>query len=291
LPLESTQSNLFSDALENAYRVQIEEFEGPLDLLLHLIKKNEVDIYNIPIAAITRQYLEYMELMKELNLDIAGEFLVMAATLLQIKSRMLLPVQKEEEEAELEDPRAELVRRLLEYQRYRDASFQLSTRNLLGRDVFARKFDSPELAELAPKEEPADVELFELIEAFQKVLARVSVETFHNVITDGISIAERISQVLSVLHELNTVSFDSLFTEGMTRDLLVVTFLSVLELTKMKLINIVQVERLGTIWLSLKNQEEGSEWDEGDDPESGEDGEPEQGDQPETDEDAAAVEE
>jgi hypothetical protein len=101
LPLESTQSNLFSDALENAYRVQIEEFEGPLDLLLHLIKKNEVDIYNIPIAAITRQYLEYMELMKELNLDIAGEFLVMAATLLQIKSRMLLPVQKEEEEAEL----------------------------------------------------------------------------------------------------------------------------------------------------------------------------------------------
>jgi segregation and condensation protein A len=250
------QSNLFSDALENAYRVQIEEFEGPLDLLLHLIKKNEVDIYNIPIAAITRQYLEYIELLKELNLDIAGEFLVMAATLLQIKSRMLLPVTQEEEEAEAEDPRAELVRRLLEYQRYRDASFQLSSRNLLGRDVFARKFDSPELAELEPVEEPADVELFELIEAFQRVLSRVSVETFHDVVTDGISIADRISEVLSILHESKTVAFDSLFSERMSRDLLVVTFLSVLELCKLKLIRVTQVENLGSIWITLKAEDE-----------------------------------
>ena len=250
------QSNLFSDALENAYRVQIEEFEGPLDLLLHLIKKNELDIYNIPIAAITRQYLEYMELLKELNLDIAGEFLVMAATLLQIKSRMLLPVTQDEEEAEAEDPRAELVRRLLEYQRYRDASHQLSSRNLLGRDVFARKFDSPELAELVPNEEPADVELFDLIEAFQRVLARVSVETFHNVVTDGISIADRISEVLSLLHELKTISFDALFSDGMTRDLLVVTFLSILELCKLKLIKITQVESLGAIWLTSSSQDD-----------------------------------
>ena len=250
------QSDLFSDALENAYRVQIEEFEGPLDLLLHLIKKNEVDIYNIPIAAITRQYLEYMELLKELNLDIAGEFLVMAATLLQIKSRMLLPVTQDEEDAEVEDPRAELVRRLLEYQRYRDASFQLSGRNLLGRDVFARKFDSPELAALEPKEEPSDVELFDLIEAFRKVLARVSVETFHNVVTDGISIADRISEVLSFLHEEKTLTFDALFNDGMTRDLLVVTFLSILELCKLKLIKIIQVQSLGAIWLTLAAQED-----------------------------------
>jgi len=250
------QNDLFSEALENSYRVQIEEFEGPLDLLLHLIKKNEVDIYNIPIAAITRQYLEYIELLKELNLDIAGEFLVMAATLLQIKSRMLLPVPQDEEEAETEDPRAELVRRLLEYQRYREASSELSTRNLLGREVFARKFEAPEVAELEPIEEPAEVELFELIEAFQKVLARVKVETFHNVVTDGISIAERISQVLSLLHEAGTLSFDALFTDGMTRDLLVVSFLSILELTKLKLIKITQLERLGTIWLSLTAQGE-----------------------------------
>jgi len=250
------QNDLFSEALENSYRVQIEEFEGPLDLLLHLIKKNEVDIYNIPIAAITRQYLEYIEILKELNLDIAGEFLVMAATLLQIKSRMLLPVPQDEEEAETEDPRAELVRRLLEYQRYREASGELSTRNLLGREVFARKFEAPEVAELEPIEEPAEVELFELIEAFQKVLARVKVETFHNVVTDGISIAERISQVLSLLHEAGTLSFDALFTDGMTRDLLVVSFLSILELTKLKLIKITQLERLGTIWLSLTAQGE-----------------------------------
>lgn len=261
------QSNLFSDALEQSYRVQIEEFEGPLDLLLHLIKKNEVDIYNIPIAAITRQYLEYMELMKELNLDIAGEFLVMAATLLQIKSRMLLPATEEEDgEAEVEDPRAELVRRLLEYQRYRDASELLSARNLLGRDVFARTFDSPELAEMEPQEEPADVELFELIEAFQRVLARVSVDTFHDVVADGISIADRIGEVLSVLHAEKTVCFDALFTVGMTRDLLVVTFLSILELAKMKLIRVTQVESLGSIWLTLSadQQEAGLEQEGGD---------------------------
>lgn len=256
------QSNLFSEALDQSYRVQIEEFEGPLDLLLHLIKKNELDIYNIPIAAITKQYLEYMEIMKELNLDIAGEFLVMAATLLQIKSRMLLPVQQEEDgEAEVEDPRAELVRRLLEYQRYRDASQLLVSRNLLGRDVFARKFDSPELAEMEPQEEPADVELFELIDAFQRVLARVSVDTFHDVVADGISIADRISEVLSVLHVEKTVCFDSLFTTGMTRDLLVVTFLSLLELCKLKLIKVVQVESMGSIWLTLATPQEGEPGD------------------------------
>lgn len=254
--LEEMQSNLFSDALDQAYRVRIEEFEGPLDLLLHLIKKNEVDIYNIPIAAITRQYLDYMEIMKELNLDIAGEFLVMAATLLQIKSRMLLPATPEEDgEAEVEDPRAELVRRLLEYQRYRDASQLLNCRNLLGREVFARKFDAPEFDELEPVEEPADVELFELIEAFQKVLARVSVDTFHDVVADGISIADRIGEVLSVLHVEKTVSFDALFTTGMTRDLLVVTFLSILELCKLKLIKVVQTENRGAIWLHLAAKE------------------------------------
>jgi segregation and condensation protein A len=261
LPLESMQSNLFSDALEDAYRVHIEEFEGPLDLLLHLIKKNEVDIYNIPIAAITRQYLEYMELLKELNLDIAGEFLVMAATLLQIKSRMLLPVTPDEEDAEVEDPRAELVRRLLEYQRYRDASYLLSSGNLLGRDVFARKFDSPELADLVQKEEPADVELFDLIEAFRRVLARVSVETFHDVVTDGISIADRIAEVLSLLHEAKTISFDALFSGRVTRDLLVVTFLSILELCKLKLIKITQVETLGSIWLTSTSQDDDAQAD------------------------------
>ena len=253
------QNNLFAAALEDTYRVHIEEFDGPLDLLLHLIKKNELDIYNIPIAAITRQYLEYMELLKELNLDIAGEFLVMAATLLQIKSRMLLPLTPEEEEAEVEDPRAELVRRLLEYQRYRDASYDLTSRNLLGRDVFARSSESPEVDSPAQEAQPIDVELFELIEAFRRVLARVSVETFHDVVTDGISIAERISEVLSLLHGAKTVRFESLFDAGVTRDLLVVTFLSILELCKLKLIRITQGESLGAIWLTSTSEVDDTE--------------------------------
>ena len=128
VPAETVQDNLFAESRQPVYTIRTESFEGPLDLLLYLIKKNEVDIYNIPIAAITRQYLEYIELLKELNLDIAGEFLVMASTLVQIKSRMLLPpvAGEEETETEEEDPRAELVRRLLEYQRYKEAADRLA---------------------------------------------------------------------------------------------------------------------------------------------------------------------
>jgi len=256
LPLENPQTTLFSDALESAYQIKVGEFEGPLDLLLHLIKKNEVDIYNIPIAEITRQYLEYLEILKELNLDIAGEFLVMAATLIQIKSRMLLPPTPEEEDAaQVEDPRAELVRRLLEYQRYREAAQDLTGRQLLGRDTFARKFPAPEVEAMEPLEEVADVELFELVEAFRKVLSKVTVTRYHEVEADGISIAERISQVLAILHGSDGMSFESLFPDGATRELLVVTFLSMLELCKLKLIRIVQAQSLGAIWITCREQE------------------------------------
>ncbi|UFS69851.1 segregation/condensation protein A [Geomonas sp. RF6] len=256
MPLENPQTTLFSDALESAYQIKVGEFEGPLDLLLHLIKKNEVDIYNIPIAEITRQYLDYLEILKELNLDIAGEFLVMAATLIQIKSRMLLPLTQEEEEGgAVEDPRAELVRRLLEYQRYREAGQELAGRHLLGRDTFARKFPSPELADIEPLEEVAEVEIFELVEAFRRVLSKVSVPAYHEVEADGISIAERISQVLAILHGGDGMSFESLFPDGATRELLVVTFLSILELCKMKMIKVVQAESLGSIWISCREQE------------------------------------
>jgi hypothetical protein len=130
---------------DQSYSVKLDVFEGPLDLLLHLIRKNELDIYDIPIALITRQYLDYLKFLKELNLDLVGDFLVMASTLLQIKSRMLLPVEESEEgEEEQEDPRAELVRRLIEYQRYRDAGLELGTRELLGREVFVRPVDDAE---------------------------------------------------------------------------------------------------------------------------------------------------
>ncbi|ACM21358.1 chromosome segregation and condensation protein ScpA [Geotalea daltonii FRC-32] len=243
-----TENSLFPTDV--SYQVNIEEFEGPLDLLLHLIKKNEVDIYNIPIAAITRQYLDYIDLLKDLNLDIAGEFLVMAATLLQIKSKMLLPVTVEEESEEAEeDPRAELVRRLLEYQKYKEAATTLGQCELLGRDLFARKFPAPELASFEAEEEPADVELFELIEAFQRVLAKISPDSFHEVGADGLSIADRITEVLALLEGEEAITFEALFIGDVTRDALVITFLAVLELCKLKMIRITQVKEKGTIWI------------------------------------------
>ena len=243
-------NNLFTDSYHDIYQVKIDEFEGPLDLLLHLIKKNEVDIYNIPISAITRQYLDYIELMKDLNLDIAGEFLVMAASLIQIKSRMLLPQTIYEDAVEEdEDPRAELVRRLLEYQKYKEAAAMLTGRDLLGRDTFARKFTSPELATLRHEEEPADIELFELIEAFRRVLATVPAATFHEVGADGISIVDRITEILSLLEESGTARFDDLFDAASSRETLIVTFLALLELCRLKLIKLSQSRSLGTIWV------------------------------------------
>ncbi len=245
------QESIFGDSRQSAYNVSIEAFEGPLDLLLHLIRKNEVDIYNIPIAAITRQYLEYLEFMKELNLDVAGEFLVMASTLIQIKSKMLLPTPADEESAEEEeDPRAELVKRLLEYRRYKDAAQLLGERELLGRDVFARKFAAPELVALQPEEEPPQVEMFELIEALQRILAKVPVETFHEVGVENISISDRVGEILAFLEGKEGVAFEELFADILTREYVIATFLAILELCKLKLVKVVQAQRLGTIWVT-----------------------------------------
>src|SRR5512137_988423 len=158
--------------------VRLDMFEGPLDLLLHLIRKNEINVFDIPIALITEQYLQYLKIMKELNLDIAGDYLLMASTLLQIKSKMLLPVSTEEEEEGEEDPRAELVRRLLEYQRYKEAATELERRPMKDRDFFVRPV--PEDA-TEPREEKFEVNLFELLEAFRQVLARVTSESVHEV--------------------------------------------------------------------------------------------------------------
>jgi segregation and condensation protein A len=234
------------------YNVKLDDFEGPLDLLLHLIKKNEVDIYNIPIATITRQYLTFLDLMKELNLDVAGEFLVMASTLVQIKSRMLLPVPADEDgtEEEQEDPRAELVRRLLEYQKYKEAALTLESRELLGRDTFARKFQPQELQQIESEPVAVEIEMFELIEAFQRLLARVPVATFHQVGADSISITERITALLALLEGKEAMSFEALFEDGPgTREFLIVTFLAILELCKLKVVKLVQAQSYGTIWI------------------------------------------
>ncbi|WP_425513903.1 segregation and condensation protein A [Geomobilimonas luticola] len=253
----SESANLFNDNHGSGYNVHVGAFEGPLDLLLHLIKKNEVDIYDIPIAAVTRQYLEYLELMKELNLDVAGDFLVMASTLLQIKSRLLLPVQVDEEggEEEEEDPRAELVRRLIEYQKYKEAAQQLEVLPLLGRDAFVRSSELPELKEQQLVDDTPDVELFELVEAFRRVLASLPVQTFHEVGSEQITIADRINDILSLLQERDSVAFEELFSEGTTRDYLIATFLAVLEICKLKMVKLTQVSSFGTIWITRAVQD------------------------------------
>jgi segregation and condensation protein A len=226
-------------------RVQLEIFEGPLDLLLHLIKKNEVSIIDIPIATITEQYLATLEVMQTFNLDVAGEFLVMAATLIHIKSRMLLPMaDDEDDEEEGTDPREELVRRLLEYQRFKDAADQLERRELLTRDVFVRS--------VAPAEEiPApgfrEVSVFELLTALKRVLDRLPKDVVHEVMLEKITMREKMTLLLDHLRTQGKILFDSLFAEVTTRMEVVVTFLAMLELVKVRAIRIFQEEATGPI--------------------------------------------
>lgn len=246
--LPQDQSSLFADDDSIACLVRTEAFEGPLDLLLHLIKKNELDIYNIPIAEISRQYLDYLDVMRELNLDVAGEFLVMASTLIQIKSQMLLPqVIDSVEEEQGEDPRAELVRRLLEYDRYREASLLLVAREVLHRDVFARDFPAEELEAFPADEALPVVEMFELVDAFRRILAKAPKESFHEVGSENISIADRISDILEYLQGREAVDFEELFAGSNTREFIVASFLAVLELCRLRMIRLLQFENYGRI--------------------------------------------
>jgi segregation and condensation protein A len=231
------------------FTFRLEMFEGPLDLLLHLIQKNELDIFNIPIALITEQYLEYLQLMKVLNLDIAGEYLLMASTLLHIKSKMLLPKSSEGEEEEGEDPRAELVRRLLEYQKYKQAAGELEKKPMLDRDVFIR------LNPLEPgektEEERIEVNLFDLLEAFRQVLERVKPETIHEVVLEHLSVEDKIEEILTILgRENRNMAFHRLFPEQATRRVIIITLLAILELVKMKRIRIFQIAPFETIRVS-----------------------------------------
>jgi len=223
-------------------------FEGPLDLLLHLIKKNEISITDIPIATITEQYLATLELMESLNLDIAGEFLVMAATLIHIKSRMLLPPEEDPEEEEEGDPREQLIRQLLEYQRFKEAADELERREILRRDVFVRPFEEQEEMEAAGFE---GVSLFDLIAALQSVLERLPKEEVHQVTLEKISVREKMNLLLYDLHRRGRLIFQSLFEGAASRMEVVVTFLAMLELVKIRAIRIWQEERMGPIVLEL----------------------------------------
>lgn len=239
------------DGFHEQYNVHLDKFDGPMDLLLHLIRKNELDICDISIAVITRQYLEFIKLMKDLNLEVAGDFLVMAATLLQIKSRQLLPVDDQEDpESDETDPREELVRRLQEYQQYKEAGMLIGARALLGREVFSRTASEPVLAAAQNAEGPVEVSLFDLVDAFRTLLQRIPAESFHDVAPgDSLSIADCINDILSQLQKQDTLQFDDLIREECTRERIIVTFLALLELCRLKLIRIFQGSEHGSIWL------------------------------------------
>ncbi len=243
-----------TDTLEAAYRVRLDEFEGPLDLLLHLIKKNEINIYDIPIAAITKQYLDYIGLMKYLNLDVAGEFLVMAATLIHIKSRMLLPVETEgEEDEDGEDPRTELVRRLLEYKQFKEAAAELVERGQHWREVFGRpSFFEAERKSLSGDVDDASLELtlFDLVDAFQDIVQRTPVKALVEVTPDHLTVKDRMNYILERLEYEAAIPFESLFVPEEGRLVIIVTFLGLLELVRIKLIRAYQAEAFGAILLS-----------------------------------------
>jgi segregation and condensation protein A len=231
---------------EGPYRVKLSDiFEGPMDLLVHLIKKNEINIYNIPIALVTEQYLQYLEWLDAMNVEYAAEFVVMASTLTQIKSRLLLPVHAEEE-GEEEDPRQTLVRPLLEYLKLKSAAEQLAERPLLGEDTFTRPA-KPSVLAAAGDEEVIKIGLFELIDAFQKILAGLPDDARIEFTTDTISVKERISQIADQLEANGSLTFFELFSDRPTRGEIVVTFLAILEMVRLALIRLVQHVNSGII--------------------------------------------
>ena len=228
-----------------SYKIRLEIFEGPLDLLLYLIKKEELDIYDIPITRITEQYLEYLNLMELLDLEIAGDFLVMAATLMQIKSKMLLPPDPEGVETEELDPRAELVRRLLEYKAFKEAAEDLRGFEAGRSGIFSRFGVEPEID--GSDSAFIEVSLFDLIQAFSKVLKGLPKETFHEVVKDEFTVAEKIVDIQERLKRQSKIYFSSLFKEAKHKSEVITIFLAVLELIKQKQISTRQDDYFGEI--------------------------------------------
>lgn len=239
------------------FRVALPNFEGPLDLLLHLIKEHKVDIFDIPIALITAKYVEYLDRMREMNLDIAGEFLVMASTLAHIKSRLLLPRQEQPEQPlevieETNDPRAELVRRLLDYQKYKEAAEQLARQDILDRDVFTRQVAPEEVP--IPEDEVGLVEIsvYKLIEALDRVLQEAAPKFQHEVVREKVSLSAAIRSIADRLRAEGEITFFGLFEGARTRQQIVITFIAMLEMVKLKWIRVYQEEGSEEIKLSPK---------------------------------------
>jgi len=235
-----------TEETEEIYEVHLKDvFEGPMDLLIHLIKKNEVDIYDIPISLVTDQYLQYIDWMTSMNIDIAGDFLVMAATLTHIKSKMLLPAREEDEE---DDPRIEITRPLLEYLQMKSAAERLSERDILGENTFSRTLDKKDLP-IDNEDRVIKVGLFELMDAFQKLLERIPASQQIDMTTDRISVKDRINELIDIFEKEGSVTFDQLFDENFTKSELVATFLAILEMVKLALVSIVQNVQSGIIRL------------------------------------------
>lgn len=242
-----TRGSIIQTTPSGALKVNIRVFEGPIDLLLYLIQKHEIDIFDIPIAFITQEYLNYLDLMKELNLDIAGDFVLMAAMLTKIKSAMLLPQPEGQEE--VLDPREELVRRLLrelDYRRYKDAAQELEKREMLGIDVFTHPAAEVEAA-VSLAEEKINTTLFELLTALKAVLDKLPEKQVHEVTRESISIKVRILQLIERLRGHERLEFVELFEGVKTRPMVIITFLSLLELMKLRLVKCQQASPVGPI--------------------------------------------
>jgi segregation and condensation protein A len=236
-----------SGALNN-FHFKLPVFEGPLDLLLHLIKENKVEIYDIPIVEITRQYIAYLDLMKYLNLEIAGEFLVMAATLIHIKSKMLLPPDEKETQETVEDPRSELVQRLLEYQAYKESSVFLRGRESTWKNIFQRNAPDKDNLELEPEPLLFEADVFDLITAFKKLLEKAPEQALE-ITRETLTVADKINFIIERIEKEDGIRFESLFEEGSSRVTLIVTFLALLEVVRLGLVKIYQEKSFGVIWV------------------------------------------
>jgi segregation and condensation protein A len=231
------------------YQCKLDIFEGPLDLLLHLIKEQKMDVYDIPIAQITRQYMEYLGMMQELNLELVGEYLVMAAELTRIKSKILLPAPETDEEFDAgsgEDPRAELMRRLTEYQRYRDAAFELRLKEHDRQQVFVRG-GQIEIDGRSEEKDLVDASVFDLLKAYQKILDTKSFEKGYEIEITEMSVTDQVQHIMDILNASESVTFESLFTVLNTKQEVVVTFLAILELMRLKLLRVQQTRHFETI--------------------------------------------
>lgn len=231
--------------------IKLENFSGPLDLLLHLINSREMDIYDIRIGEITEQYLAVIDRMKQLDLDVAGEFLLMAAQLVHIKSRMLLPVSEDVSDEEGEDPRAELVKRLLEYQRYKEAGSLFDQMPQLDRDIFLPRDAGAEIfAEATTQDIDMTISVYQLANAFHLLMKNVKTEVFHEVVRESLSVADYMDKISRQMAEHSRMSFVDLFANNSSRAELIVTFLALLELIRMRLIRVEQVALFSDIWLT-----------------------------------------